>query len=147
MQAEVERRHHLVLPVDPGIDVDQRPQPVQPQHGQARRPERAQVTARALNPQQFGVLAGYRVDRGALGRGVAARVIRVPRVGAEPVPDRAISSSTTVIAHAPHPAAAPPVRAATIFSAYPERRYAPTGSGSSPASSRKAASSGRTSVL
>ena len=44
-------------------------------------------------------------------------------------------------------AAAPPVRSATIFSAYPERRYAPTGSGSSPASSRKAASSGRTSVL
>ena len=58
VQAEVERRDHLVLPVHPGIDVDQRPQPVKAQHRQARGPQRAQVTARALDPHQLDVLAG-----------------------------------------------------------------------------------------
>ena len=120
VQAEVERRDHLVLPVHPGIDVDQRPQPVKAQHRQARGPQRAQVTARALDPHQLDVLAGHRVGRGALGRGVAPGVVRVPRVRAQPVRpcDQLIDNVT---AHAPHPAGAPPVRSATIFSAYPDR--------------------------
>ena len=32
VQAVIERRDHLVLPVHPGVHVDQGPQPVQPQH-------------------------------------------------------------------------------------------------------------------
>ena len=42
MQAVVERRHHLVLPLHPGIHVHQRLQPIQPQHRQPlglQRPE------------------------------------------------------------------------------------------------------------
>ena len=113
-QAEVERRHHLVLPVHAGIHVRQRAQPVQPQHRQPGRPQRAQVTARALDPQQFGVFAGHRVDRGALGRGVAPGVVRVPRIGAQPVRPR---DQLLDSAHAPHPAWWPPARSATIFSA------------------------------
>ena len=85
VQAEVERRDHLILPVHARVDVHQRAQPVQPQHRQPGRGQRAQVPARALDPQQLDVLAGDRIGRGALGRGVAAGVVRVPRVRAEPV--------------------------------------------------------------
>ena len=36
VQAEIERRDHLILPLHPRIDLDQRPHPVQPQHRQTR---------------------------------------------------------------------------------------------------------------
>ena len=36
VEAEVERRHHLVLAVLARVDVDQRAQPVEAQHGEAR---------------------------------------------------------------------------------------------------------------
>ena len=36
VKAEVERGHHVVLVVGAGVNADQRPEPVQPEHGQAR---------------------------------------------------------------------------------------------------------------
>ena len=51
----------------------------------ARLGQRAQVAAGALHPEQLDILAGHRVGLGALGRGVAAGVVGVLRVRAEPV--------------------------------------------------------------
>ena len=85
VQAVVERRDHLVLALDAGVDVDERAQPVEPQHREARRGEGAEVAAGALDPQQLDRRAGDRVGGLALGRGVAAGVVGVARVGAEPV--------------------------------------------------------------
>ena len=84
-QAVVERRDHLVLPLDAGIDIDQRADAVEPQHRQAGLGEGAEVATGPLHPQQLDRLAGDRIGCGALGRGVAARVVGVPRVGAQPV--------------------------------------------------------------
>ena len=85
VQAVVERRHHLVLAVHPRVDVDQGTQPVQPQHRQPGLGQRAEVAAGTLDPQQFDVGTGHRVDLRALGRGVAAGVVGVPRISAQPV--------------------------------------------------------------
>ena len=84
-QAEVERGDHLVLAVLARVDVDQRAQPVEAQHGEPGFGERAEVAARALHPEQLDVVAGGGVDLGALGRRVAAGVVGVAGVGAEPV--------------------------------------------------------------
>jgi hypothetical protein len=85
VQAVVERGDHLVLAVDTGVDVDQCAHAVQAQHRQARLLQRAEVAARALDPQQLDGLAGDRVGLGALGRRVAAGVVGVLRVGAEAI--------------------------------------------------------------
>ena len=53
VQAVVERGDHLVLAVDAGIDVGQRAQPVQAQHGEPGSGERAEVAAGSLDPQQL----------------------------------------------------------------------------------------------
>ena len=82
VEAEVERGDHLVLALDARVDVDQPAQPVQPQDGEARLGQRAEVAAGALDPQQLDRQPGHRVDAGALGRGVAPGVVGVPRVGA-----------------------------------------------------------------
>ena len=84
-QAEVERGDHLVLALLARVDVDQGAQAVEAQHGEAGLGERAEVAAGALHPQQLDVGAGRRVDVGALGGRVAAGVVRVAGVGAEPV--------------------------------------------------------------
>ena len=85
MAAVVESRHHLVLAFDAGIDVHERAQSVEAQRGEALGAERAQVSARALDPQEVDCLAGHWVNRGALGGGVSARVVGVLRVGAQAV--------------------------------------------------------------
>ena len=85
VQAVVERRDHLVLTVDARVDVDQRAHPVQPQHRQPGLGQGAEVTAGALDPDQLDVLTGHRVGLGALRGGVAAGVVGVLRVAAEPV--------------------------------------------------------------
>ena len=85
VQAVVERGDHLVLALHARVDVDQRAQPVQPQHRQVRLGQRAQVTAGALHPHQLHRLPGDRVGLGALRRGVPAGVVGVARVGAQPV--------------------------------------------------------------
>ena len=87
-RAEVERGDHLVLALDPRVDAGQRAQPVEAEHRQARLGQRAEVAAGALHPHQLGRLAGDGVGRGALGRGVAARVVGVARVRAQPVGPR-----------------------------------------------------------
>ena len=123
VEAVVERRDHLVLALDPRVDVDQRAQAVEPQHREPRVGQRAQVAAGSLDPQQLDGRPGDRVDRRALGRGVAARVVRVARVRAEaarPVEQR-LAGRGRVDAHAPHPAWLPPTRSATIVAAYPDR--------------------------
>ena len=149
VQAVGEGSDHLVLAVDAGVDVGERAQAVQPQHRQARLGQRAEVTAGPLDPQQFGGLAGHRVGRGALGRGVAARVVRVRRVGAEPVaPRQQIGVDARGVT-----SCAPPGRLATrprgddplgipgpAIGARPDRDRGP-------ARSRSSASNGRTSVL
>ncbi len=129
-RAEVERGDHLVLALDPRVDVDEGAQRVEPEHREARRGERAQVAARALHPQQLGRLPGDRVGRRALGGGVAAGVVGVLRVAAQPVgpgeqrarppPAGLVSGVRALLAsssdQAPQPAAVPPTRSATIFS-------------------------------
>ena len=85
VEAEVERGDHLVLAVLARVDVDEGAQAVEAQHGEAGLGERAEVAAGALHPQQLDVVAGGGVDLGALGRGVAAGVVGVAGVGAEPV--------------------------------------------------------------
>ena len=85
VQAVVERRDHLVLPLHPGVDVHQGTEPVQPEHGEVRRLEGAEVAAGALDPQQLHFGVGHWIDTHALGGGVAAGVVGVPRVGAQPV--------------------------------------------------------------
>jgi hypothetical protein len=87
-RAEVERRDHLVLALYARVDGGQRAQRAQAQDRQARLGQRAEVAARALHPHQLGRRSGDRVGRGALGRGVAARVVGVARVRAEPVGPR-----------------------------------------------------------
>ena len=85
VQAVVERRDHLVLALDTGVDAGQRTHPVQPQHRKTGLGQRAEVTAGALDPDQLDVLAGHRVDLGALGGGVAPGVVGVLGVAAQPV--------------------------------------------------------------
>ena len=63
VQAVVERRDHLVLALDARVHVDQRAQPVQAQHREVLLRQRAQVTARALDPEQLDVRARDRVRR------------------------------------------------------------------------------------
>ena len=81
VQAVVERGDHLVLALDARVDVDQRAQPVQPQHRQTRLGQRAEVAAGALDPQQLDRLPVTGSVAVALGRGVAAGVVGVARVG------------------------------------------------------------------
>ena len=122
-RAEVERGDHLVLALDTRVDARQGAQRVQPQHGQARCGERAEVTARAFHPQQLGRLPGDRVGGGALRGGVAARVVGVPRVAAQPVTAR--EQRADCVFHetqAPQPAGEPPFRSEMIFSPYPDAR-------------------------
>ena len=85
VQAVVERRDHLVLALEAGVDVDQGAHPVEAEHGEAGLLQGAEVAAGALDPEQLDGLAGDRVGLGALGRGVAARVVGVLGVGAEAV--------------------------------------------------------------
>jgi hypothetical protein len=85
VQAVVEGRDHLVLAVDTRVDVDERAEAVQAEHRQARLGQRAEVSAGPLDPQQLDRLPGDRVGLGALGGGVAAGVVGVARVRAEPV--------------------------------------------------------------
>ena len=120
VQAVVERGDHLVLALDAGIDVDERAQAVEAQDGEPGLGQRAEVAAGALDPQQLDRRAGDRVDADALGRRVAAGVVRVARVGARAgstaraVADRRLVSGGGLDAHAPQPAWLPPTRSATI---------------------------------
>ena len=57
VQAVVEGRDHLVLALDARVDVDERPQAVEPEDGQAGLGQRPEVAARALDPQQLDGLA------------------------------------------------------------------------------------------
>ena len=88
VQAVVERRDHLVLTLQAGVDVDERAQPVQPEHGQAGLGQRAQVATAALHPHQLHVLARHRVGLGALRGGVPTGVVGVLRVRPEAVGPR-----------------------------------------------------------
>jgi hypothetical protein len=83
VQAVVERGDHLVLALLAGVDLDQRPHPVQAQHGEPGPGEGAEVAAGALDPHQLDLTPGRRVGRDALRGGVAPGVVRVPPVGAE----------------------------------------------------------------
>ena len=119
VEAVVERGHHLVLALDARVDVDERPQPVEAEHREARVGERAEVAARALDPQQVDEAAGHGIDGRPLGRRVAAGVVGVARVRAEAMRavEERLAGRGGVDAHAPQPAWLPPTRASTIRSA------------------------------
>ena len=85
VQAVVERADHFILALDAGVDVDQCAHAIQPQHGQSLLGQRSQVSTGPLDPQQLHRLARHRVGFAALGRCVAAGVVGVLRVGAQPV--------------------------------------------------------------
>ena len=63
MEAVVERADHLVLALDAGVDVDERAQAVEAQHGQPVLGQRPEVATGALDPQQLDRRAGRRIDR------------------------------------------------------------------------------------
>jgi hypothetical protein len=85
VQAVVEGADHLVLALDPRVDLDEAAQPVQAQHREVLRGQRAEIAARSLHPDQLHLLPGDRVGLGALGGGVPAGVVGVAGVAAEPV--------------------------------------------------------------
>ena len=124
MKAEVERGDHLVLAIDPRVDVDQATQTIEAQDREACLGQRAEVAARTLHPQQLDRQPGHRVDPGPLRGGIPAREVRVPGVRAEAIraleqgaDRRARVGPGRLQAHAPQPAWAPPTRSATIASA------------------------------
>ena len=53
VEAEVERADHLVLALDARVDIHERAQPVESKDGQAGLGERAEITARPLDPEQL----------------------------------------------------------------------------------------------
>jgi len=81
----IERGDHLVFALHPRVDVHQRAQPVQPQHGEVFLCQRAQIATRALDPQQLHRLASDGVGLDGLGGRVPAGVVGVARVSAQPV--------------------------------------------------------------
>ena len=85
VQAEVERGDHLVFARLAGIHVDERAEAVEAQDRETRLGERAEVTARALDPEQVDVGAGHRIACAALRGCVAARVVGVARIASESV--------------------------------------------------------------
>jgi len=116
-RAEIERRDHLVLALDAGIDAGQGAQPVQPQHRQARLRQRAEVAAGAFHPQQLRGLPRDRVGGAALTRRVAARVVGVARIRTQPVaPREQLPYDVFHAGQAPQPAGEPPFRSEMIFS-------------------------------
>ena len=124
VEAVVERGDHLVLALDARIHVDERAQAIEPEDGQAGLGQRAEVAAGTLDPQQLDRRAGDRIDPGPLGRRVAARVVGVPRVAAEPVRalderdhGRARAGPDGLGPHAPQPACWPPTRSASMVAA------------------------------
>ncbi len=66
-QAVIERRDHLVFLLNTGVDVDERSEPIEPEHRQAGLGERAEIATRALDPQQLDRSPGHRIDGAALG--------------------------------------------------------------------------------
>jgi hypothetical protein len=122
VQAVVEGGDHLVLALDTGVDVDQRAQPVEAQHGQPALLQGAEVTAGPLDPQQLDRLGGDRVLGDALRRGVAAGVVGVARVRAQSVGpgdqvgDDLVSKRPPGCRHHAHPACVPPTRSASMRS-------------------------------
>ncbi len=79
VQAVVEGPDHLVLAVHARVDVHERAQPIEPQDGQTRLGQGAQVSAGALDPQQLDRHPRRRIDPGPLRRRVPTRVVRIPR--------------------------------------------------------------------
>ena len=85
VKAKVEGGDHFVLVLGRRGRRRQRPQPVQPEHGQARFGQRAEVATRALHLKQLGRCPGNRVLGEGLARSVAPGIIGVLRVAPEPV--------------------------------------------------------------
>ena len=77
MQAVVERRHHLVLPLHPGIHAHQRLQPIQPQRGEPLGLQRPEVAPGPLHPQQLDGLTRHRIGLSPLGGRVPPGIVRV----------------------------------------------------------------------
>ena len=85
VQAVVEGSDHLVLAVDARVDVDEGAQPIEPQYGESSLAQRAEVAARALDPEQPDRGSGRGIDPCPLGGGVPPGVVRVAGIRSEPV--------------------------------------------------------------
>ncbi len=121
-QAVVEQRHHLVLVLDAAVDADEALDAAQVERREARLGERAEVAAGSLDVHHARGVAGGGIERVDLGGGVAARVVGVPAVAAEPVAaveqlgDRP-GGTDVGGAHEPHPDAPFKPRCAVMPSA------------------------------
>ncbi len=113
VQAVVEGGDHLVFSIDAGIDVGQRADAIEPEHGETFLRQRTEVAAGALHPQQLDRSIGDGIDLLTLRRGVPAGVVRVAGIGAEPVRPR---DQLLDNAHAPQPAWVPPTRSSHTLS-------------------------------
>ncbi len=144
---------------------DQRQHLLQAQRGEALRPHRGEIAARALDPHDRALDARV-VDGRALGRRVAAAEVRDGAVGAQQV--RGVHERVERIArrsavrgpevgggrdelgggaHRAPRIASVAARSAAMRSVRPDERSAATGSSAAPSARRALAQSGRTSVL
>ena len=85
MQAVVEGRDHLVFTIKARVHAGKSAQAVEAKHREVLLLQGAEVSAGALDPEEFNVLACDGVLLTPLGRGVATGVVRDPRVGTETV--------------------------------------------------------------
>ncbi len=105
VQAEIEGGDHLVLTLDAGVDVDERPQSVESEGRQTVLGERAEVASGTFDPHQVDALARRRVEIATFRRRVAARIVGVPRVGAETIRScQQVGDDRVGHAQAPQPA-------------------------------------------
>ena len=122
VQAEIERRDHLILPLHPRIHLHQRPHPIQPS---TAKPVSFSVPRSPPEPFTHNNSTGSPVTGSvsdALGGGVPARIVGVLRIRTQPVrPADQIATTALllhaccVIVHAPHPACWPPTRSSLIL--------------------------------
>ena len=87
--------HHLVLVRDAAIEALQPVELVQIERGEPVELHRAEVAARALDPQHRDRLAGQRIARLQLGRGVAAAIVGDALVAAQQV--RAVEQAPRLV--------------------------------------------------
>ena len=118
VQAEVERRDHLVLALHARVHVDESAESIEPEDRETRFLQGPEVAAGALDPEQVDRLARDRIYGRAFGGGVATGVVRIPGVSTEAVGTvQQRRDGSRVHRHAPHPAAWPPTRSATMLAA------------------------------
>ncbi len=113
-EAMVETLNHLVFELESAVDGLQASQALDIERRKSASLECAEVATGTLHIHDERLLTRCRVELHALGRSIAAGVVRVLGIGTEPV--AASQQIVNKVSHyAPHPACAPPTRSSLIF--------------------------------